>query len=124
MYFAVLSSHTIVVMSPPATRHMSAIEIEPMVSIAVFDSTQSFDGLKRGLQIEGDARRMTTDEDIDDAIIAYCGRFPSARNWMSSRESLAKIDSRPYLLSFTLVKIFDEPSFGPDRWVTAVWNDD
>jgi uncharacterized protein YhbP (UPF0306 family) len=123
LFFAVLSDRAIVVLSDPSSRHFASVDGEDKVAVAVFDSHQVPDAHKQGLQVIGRVRQLTEPDEIDPAILRYCERFPSARAWLSDSTSLAQIDSRPFSIEFESVKVFDEVSFGPERWITIDWID-
>src|SRR5688500_13438731 len=58
-YFAWSSAFEIVWISAPEARHSRNIRLRPSTAIAVFDSTQSWGGSDRGIQLSGLAREVS-----------------------------------------------------------------
>ena len=121
MFFAEVDIRTIVVLSDPNSRHFISINPNDSVAVAIFDTNQSMESPKQGLQVVGRVRRLTRPNEVDLAISKYCARFPSATSWLPNAGALEGIDSRPFAIEFDSVKVFDEVRFGSESWMTVDW---
>ena len=100
MYFATQESATLYVLTPPTTRHASAWQADPTVAIAIYDSAQPFDGMKRGLQLTAKVDQIAVAQS-EQAISSYGERYPTMRTWLSGVEDLERLESR--FFEFTVV---------------------
>lgn len=110
-YFAWSPELDIVWMSDPQARHSQNVRANPSVAIAVFDSTQTWGKLDRGIQLFGSAREVA-DRAAGDAERVYGERFPQY-------EQAAFAAYRLYRFRPHRVKLFDEPELGAGVFVTA-----
>jgi uncharacterized protein YhbP (UPF0306 family) len=110
-YFALSASLEIVWLSAPEARHSRNIRGHPAVAIAVYDSSQTWGGSDRGIQLFGTARE-TKGRAADDADRLYGRRFK-----LYSRDD--SDDYRLYLFRPRTVKLFHERKLGGATFVTA-----
>lgn len=55
---------------------------------------------------------------VPSAFAAYIKAYPGLLNHLTSpAEIIDKIDSRFYMIKFSMIRIFDEPSFGEGIWI-------
>jgi len=118
MYYAAKNSRELFVLTPPASRHARAWHLNPTVAVAIYDSTQAFEGMKRGLQLLVDVKEVATTDALD-ALTAYGQRFPSMKEWLSGPDDFEHIESRFFQLTVLRAKVFDEPRFGAEMWIEA-----
>jgi uncharacterized protein YhbP (UPF0306 family) len=118
MYFATQESGTLYVLTPPTTRHASAWQADPIVAVAIYDSTQPFDGMKRGLQLTAKVEQIAVAQS-EPAISSYGERYPMMQAWLSGVEDLERLESRFFELTVVSAKVFDEPRFGAEVWIEA-----
>jgi uncharacterized protein YhbP (UPF0306 family) len=109
-YFAYGTGFEIVWVSAPLARHSRNIQVRRRIAIAVFDSTQTWGGEDRGMQLFGTARELR-DRSSDEAERLYARRFPDAAD--------IRKKYRFYRFIPRHVKLFDEPKLGGATWVTA-----
>lgn len=110
-YFAWSPDFTIVWLSEPRAAHSRNLRAKGSVAIAVYDSSQTWGGPDRGIQLFGTARETEGDE-ADEAQTLYTKRFPAfAETDLSAY--------RFYRLRPRRLKLFDERTLGPATFVTA-----
>jgi len=101
----------IVWLSEPAARHSRNLESNPAVAIAVYDSTQTWGGRDRGIQLFGNAREVSG-RTVADAYRLYSSRF---RDY--SYDDLRAY--RLYRFRPRTLKLFHERDLGGATFVTA-----
>jgi len=106
-------------LSPSNTQHIKNIQQNNSVALAVYDSHQKLAG-KRGLQIFGICRLANRNE-MEEGIELYSKRFAWLKKFIKTPVDFDKgiIESRMYIIKAQKVKIFDEPNFGAEKWVTV-----
>ncbi len=110
-YFAWSPSYEIVWLSAPESRHSRNLATHRSAAIAVYDSTQTWGGPDRGIQVFG-AAREAKGRAARDAKRLYVRRFPDAAG--------ADLDPyRCYVLRPRQLKLFDERRLGGGVFVTA-----
>jgi uncharacterized protein YhbP (UPF0306 family) len=110
-YFAWNRRFHLVWLSDPDSMHARYLRENPSAAIAVYDSTQSWGGRDRGIQLFGNAGE-TSARAAGDAEELYATRFP-----MFADQDLA--DYRFYLFRARRLKLFDERALGSGIFVTA-----
>jgi uncharacterized protein YhbP (UPF0306 family) len=110
-YFAWTDVFEIVWLSERRARHSLNLRADPRAAIAVYDSTQTWGGSDRGIQLFGSAREATG-RSSRDAERAYAGRF-------SAYEAVDVQGYALYRFRPQRIKVFDEGSFGGGVFVTA-----
>ena len=109
-YFAWNPEWDLVWLSDPEARHSRHIRAKSTVAIAVYDSSQSWGNLDRGIQLFGAARELEG-ATAQKAAALYASRFPTY-----GQEELAY---RFYRFRPRRLKLFDEPALGAGVFVTA-----
>lgn len=111
VYFAWSPELDVVWLSEPGSLHSQNLGARSTTAIAVYDSTQSWGGADRGIQLFGSARELAGLA-AGEAERIYAGRFP--------RYDPAELGAyRFYRFRPRRLKLFDEPSLGPGVFVTA-----
>jgi uncharacterized protein YhbP (UPF0306 family) len=110
-YFAWNRRFQLVWLSDPGSTHARYLRANPSTAVAVYESTQSWGGADRGLQLFGNAAEMSG-RAAADAEELYATRFPG-----STDEDLGGY--RFYLFRARRIKLFDERALGSGVFVTA-----
>jgi uncharacterized protein YhbP (UPF0306 family) len=110
-YFAWSPRFDLYWLSDPSARHSRNILANPSAAIAVYDSTQSWGGADRGIQLFGAVTELHGDESLE-AGHAYAARFPAY-----SAEDVAAY--RFYRFRPRAMKLFAEAALGSGVFVTA-----
>jgi uncharacterized protein YhbP (UPF0306 family) len=110
-YFGWSRDFDIVWLSEPRARHSRNLRANESVSIAVYDSTQTWGKTDRGIQLFGSAREVRG-EDAKQVEALYAERFPD----FAEAEFSAY---RFYFFSPRRLKLFDERTLGTGTFVTA-----
>jgi uncharacterized protein YhbP (UPF0306 family) len=110
-YFALTDRSDIVWISEPSSRHAINLRANASAAVAVYDSSQRWGGLDRGIQLFGSAREASK-RTAARVEAAYARRFRAY-----GPGQLAAY--RFYVFHPTSVKLFDERSFGAGVFVTA-----
>ncbi len=106
------------VLTPPDTDHAKNLEENDSIALTIFDSHQDWSAKKKGLQVFGTAEKIP-DEDAEEALELYNQRFPGLEEHASTTEELQDLDSSFYVITPERIKLFDEPAFGNETWITA-----
>jgi uncharacterized protein YhbP (UPF0306 family) len=110
-YFAWNRRFQLVWLSDPGSTHARYLRANRSTAVAVYDSTQSWGGPDRGLQLFGDTLE-TGGRAAADAAELYAARFPA-----STDEDLGGY--RFYMFRARRIKLFDEQALGSGVFVTA-----
>ena len=110
-YFACMNDFRLVWLSHPDARHSQNLAERTRAAIVVYDSSQNWGKPDRGIQLFGEAREVGGSEAYEAARV-YGRRFSEYE-----KEDLGAY--RFYLFAPDQVKLFDEPEFGPGRFVVA-----
>jgi uncharacterized protein len=110
-YFAWSRDLDLVWLSEPDARHSRNLAANPTAAVAVYDSTQSWGGSDRGIQLFGSAREVRGSA-ARDAERVYAKRFPASAETTLSAYSFYRFRPRQ-------VKLFDESALGAGVFVTA-----
>ncbi len=118
-FYAFSSSLDLYILTPADTQHIRNLKDNNAVAVAIYDSHQEPTKQKRGLQIFGFCEQASGLKLVD-GYRRYASRFVWLPDFVKQPEDFAKgiIQSRLYAISPTVVKIFDEPSFGEEVWIT------
>jgi len=118
-YFAFNNSLELFILTPPTSKHTQNLEKNNSVSVTVFDTNQKWEGDKRGLQLYGTYEKTKGDK-FAEGMRFYLQRFPAFSEWAETPEELEKSDvkSRIYKIEVNSLKIFDEPTFGKDEFIS------
>ncbi len=109
-YFAWSAAFEIVWLSSPEAHHSRNIRANPSTAVAVYDSTQTWGGSDRGIQLFGAAKELHG-RDARVAERLYAARFKAYD---------ADLDAyRFYRLRARRMKLFDEHALGGATWVTV-----
>src|SRR5256886_9944963 len=110
-YFAWSPTLELIWLSEPRAKHSRNVREGSTVSIAVYDSTQSWGKPDRGIQLFGSAREPDGAA-AGEAETVYANRFPEYRQ--------AELGAyRFYVFRPSLLKLFDEGELGAARFVIA-----
>ncbi len=110
-YFAWTPTLEIVWLSEPGARHSRNLRTTSSAAIAVYDSTQTWGGPDRGIQLFGTAGEVG-DAGTTRVAEIYARRFPDSRD--------AELGAyRFYVFSPRRVKLFDEAALDTGTFVTA-----
>jgi uncharacterized protein YhbP (UPF0306 family) len=110
-YFAWNTDLRLVWLSDPRARHSRNLSAVRAAAVAVYDSSQTWGGPDRGIQLFGSAAIATSAAALDAERI-YAGRFARF-----TQEEFA--DYRLYVFRPRSIKLFDEPALGAGVFVTA-----
>lgn len=118
-YFAFNSSLELFILTPPTSKHTENLEKNNSVAVTVFDTNQRWNGDKKGLQLFGKYEKTEGDK-FAEGMRFYLQRFPAFSEWVETAEELEKseIDSRIYMITVNSLKLFDEPMFGKDEFIS------
>jgi uncharacterized protein len=123
-YFAWTEDFRLHFLSPPSSRHCRNIADNPSIALTVFDTRQSGEGGKVGLQAAGRCARSTGSQ-LEKALRSYQARFDGFDKVIAEPADFDKtaMESRLYTVTLTSVKVFDEPAFGEEHWIEATIED-
>jgi len=111
----------IYILTPPQTIHSLNLLRNPFVAISIFDSHQVSGAELRGLQVFGRCHRADDATEHPEVFEAYTARFTNIREYAPDAATMLKVfESRLYVIEVDSLKVFDEPMFGKEVWVTAV----
>lgn len=111
-YFAWSSTFRLVWLSAPEATHSKNLRSNPSAAVAVYDSTQTWGGPDRGIQLVGTARELSG-RTAAEAERLYAQRFPAYTVTHLARYRFYRFDPRR-------LKIFDEQALGGGVIVTAL----
>ena len=86
--------------------------------MAIYESNQSWDNNKKGLQIFGTCEEAAGTKLIEGTML-YLQRFAGLKQWIQHPDDFIKgaINSRLYLIKSSRVKLFDEDTFGEENFI-------
>lgn len=118
-YFAYADNLNLYILTPPESQHGKNLELNSSVAVTIFDSHQDPAANKRGLQIFGTAKKASGKELLE-GIVAYGKRFASFAASIKNADDYIKAArrSKVYVIQVKTIKIFDETTFGEEKWVT------
>jgi uncharacterized protein YhbP (UPF0306 family) len=120
-YFAYDSNMRIYFLSEPFREHSKNLESNSSIALAIFDSHQRDPTQqKTGVQLFG-ASAQARGEELAVGIEVYGKRFPWFAETIREPQDLERgiIQSRVYRVTVASFKLFDEPTFGTEMWVTG-----
>ena len=123
-YFAFSPDLVLYFLSDPASRHCRNLQRNPSMAMTVFDSTQTWGGRDRGLQLFGSCRRTVGARTME-AERVYAKRFRAYAMWMQGtdrveRRQAARLRSYGFFrFAPSKVKVFDEQELGAGVFVVA-----
>ena len=110
-YFAWSSRFRLVWLSAPEAIHSKNLLSNPSAAVAVYDSTQTWGGSDRGIQLEGTARELSG-RPATEAGRLYAQRFPAYTDTDPAGYRFYRFNPRR-------LKVFDEQALGDGLFVTA-----
>ena len=118
-YFAFSDSLKLYFLSDPSTQHCKNVVKNPSVAVAVSDSHQPWQENKRGLQLFGTSKIAQGKENIT-AQVLYIQRFVGYKDWYTllTKKDLLKFKSKFYVIEVEWMRLFDEPRFGEEVFIT------
>lgn len=107
-------------LSDPGAYHSQNIANERQVAVAIYDSAQPWGSQKRGLQLFGVCEQLHGLGQTE-ALRLYIKRFTGLAKLVSTPQELVRgaIKSRFFRFCPNRIRIFDEPRFGNEIWVTV-----
>ena len=119
-FYAFSSSLNLYILTPPDTQHIQNLSHNKSVAVAIYDSHQEPTQHKRGLQVFGSCEQANGIRLVDGYRL-YAMRFVWLPDFIKKPEDFAKgiIQSKLYVIHPKEIKIFDEPTFGEEVWVTV-----
>ncbi|MCX6132998.1 MAG: pyridoxamine 5'-phosphate oxidase family protein [Ignavibacteriales bacterium] len=122
-YFAFTDSLKLYFLSDPSTQHCVNIKKNPSVAVAIADNHQPWQEPKRGLQFLGTCKLAQGREKLS-AQLSYVERFVSYKDWYSllTKKDLLEFKSKFFVVDVHWVRLFDEPRFGEEVYITVVPN--
>ena len=119
-YFAYAPDLKLYFLSQLTRQHSLNLAANPNISLTVFNSEQPWGSLLQGLQIFGECA-LTEGQSACAAFDLYSKRFAKFLDLVPSFADYKRsaIQSRFYEITVSNVKIFDEPRFGKDVWISA-----
>lgn len=119
-YFAWDNEYYLYFLSDPNALHSKNIANNQYCAISVFNSQQTGDNGKAGLQIEGTCLRAEGNI-LERGLRAYQKRFSGFDKVIKEVDDFDKgiINAKLYAVSISNIKIFDEATFGEETWVSA-----
>jgi uncharacterized protein YhbP (UPF0306 family) len=120
-YFCYNETLDIFSISDPSTQHGQNLAKSPTMAMAVASSNQPWDEPHRGLQLFGRCHVATLAESAK-AFKIHAARFHAYGEYIKSLNplELKVLTYKFYIFSPEIVKIFDEPEFGEEVFITAV----
>lgn len=120
-FYAFNNSADLYILTPLDTQHVLNMKYSSSVAITIFDSHQEPTKPKRGLQIFGECERAEGLKLIEGYRL-YGARFVWLPDVIKQPEDFAKgiIQSKLFAIHPKVIKIFDEPTFGEEVWVTLL----
>jgi uncharacterized protein YhbP (UPF0306 family) len=109
--------------SDPITQHVKNIEENPSVAVSIYESNQSWDNNKKGLQVFGTCEVATGNKLIEGTTL-YLQRFAGLKQWIQHPDDFIKgiINTRLYLIKSNMLKLFDEDNFGEENFIVLNLN--
>ena len=119
-YFCFDDRLDIYFVSQASSVHIRNIATNPSMAMCIFDTHQSWDDWKTGLQFFGTAR-STDKQEFKHGSELYKARFPDYKKWLHSLGRVVLSTAIPpfYVFTPTRVKILDEEDFGEETYVEA-----
>ncbi len=119
-YYAYDADLNIYIFTPGTTQHSRNLERNHSVAVSIFDSHQDPKNAKKGLQISG-IGELAADGALTIGFQKYSERYVWFREYIKTIDDFNKgiTESRIYVIRPKMIKIFDEPVFGEDNWVTV-----
>jgi uncharacterized protein YhbP (UPF0306 family) len=119
-FYAFNNALDLYILTPPDTQHIQNLEYSKSVAVAIYDSHQEPTKHKRGLQVFGHCERAEGLKLVDGYRL-YASRFVWLPDFIKRPEDFAKgiIQSKLFVICPQEIKIFHEPIFGEEIWVTV-----
>jgi uncharacterized protein YhbP (UPF0306 family) len=120
VFYAFNSSSDIYILTEPFTQHIKNLAYSKSTAMAICESNQEPTKDKRGLQIFGECARAKG-RSLLDGYRLYAARFLWLPDFIKKPEDFAKgiIQSKLFVIHPKEIKIFDEPTFGKEIWITV-----
>jgi len=115
-YYTIDKDLTIYFISPPDAEHSKAIENNPEVACAVFDSTQVVTDEKVGMYIRGKAQKIKGLKALKTMLSMWNKQNPGFEEVISYNNILKnKIKSKAYKITPNRIKFFNEKLYGREN---------
>ena len=121
VYYAYSNSLNFYYLSPPTAEHSKNLEKNTSVAASIFDSAQKIPTAKKsGLQIFGESR-LAKGKELLEGLSLCSSRYIWIVKYIKTPRDFFKkiIESKLYIIKPRSIKIFDEPTFGNEVWVTV-----
>lgn len=118
-FFAYTDDMILYILTSPDSIHGKNLQENSSIAVAVFDSLQQPGNPRQGLQLKGTARRITEKDQEKEALKAWWTRMVNQGDFEEFAQKYEEFSSKMHSIVLDHVKIFDEPMFGEEVWVTA-----
>ncbi len=118
-FYAFNNSLDLFILSEPDTQHIQNLIYNKSIAVSIYDSHQEPTQLKRGLQIFGSCERAEGLK-LAEGYTLYAKRFIWLPDFIKRPEDFTKgiIQSKLFVVTTNVVKLFDEKIFGEEIWIT------
>ncbi|MDP1706878.1 MAG: pyridoxamine 5'-phosphate oxidase family protein [bacterium] len=122
-YFCYSSDYEFYFLSDPSSQHVLNLTENQSTAIAIYESSQKWGTNLMGLQMFGTCSLVKKLE-IPKSYLLYAKRFHNFTNWIKHPNELVSGIKETKLYKFTpkKFKIFDEPTFGKDEYVSGIFS--
>lgn len=112
VYYSFDPDLTLYFLSDPATLHCRQIEANPQVAVSIFDSHQSINQPKRGLQLWGEASQISGQTKIMHVVKLWKSSLKVSDATITYENMIKKvITGRMYQIIPKQIKLFDQKLF-------------
>lgn len=118
-FFAYTDQMILYILTSPNSIHGKNLQHNDSIAVAVFDSLQQPGNPRQGVQLKGTARRITEKNDEVTALNVWWTRMMNKGSFEEFAKKYESFDSKMHSITLDHVKVFDEPTFGEEVWVTA-----
>ncbi|TMI08306.1 pyridoxamine 5'-phosphate oxidase family protein [Candidatus Bathyarchaeota archaeon] len=119
VYFAYSPTLELYFLSDPESRHCTNLETNSSMAVSVFDSTQRWGGMDRGISLYGTCG-ATYGRDATRSEQVYARRFQAYTKWRATLKSDEETQGlRFFAFAPKRVKVFDEKKLGAGVFVVG-----
>lgn len=120
-FYAFTDDYTLTFMSAPDSDHALNLTYNHSAAVTIFSTAQRWEDSKRGIQLFGACRQIEASVS-ETALALYCARFSACAEYLKTLDPPARDYVSSCLFEFSPVrlKVFDEPRFGEEVFVTLI----
>ena len=112
-YYTIDKNLNLYFISPPKAEHSTAIENNPEVACAIFDSTQKLTDKKKGMYLRGNAKQVRGIKAMKVALKMWTKQNPGFEDIINyGNIAKNKIRSKVYKIEPVRIKHFNEELYG------------